>query len=147
MYFKFGHGEAKALSFCVMTTVPKHLDQLSSPKVNVQTTEPRSRSNTHTQHVTRRSGWYGQTFPTRYYFRILVVSPHFVLLDFKIQNQRVPNIFVHFSISGSPCCHIRNILFCLIQYLSSHCKIPSRLQTNYSAAVVWVSISPSHKKR
>lgn len=24
MYFKFGHGEAKALSFCVMTTVPKH---------------------------------------------------------------------------------------------------------------------------
>lgn len=147
MYFKFGHGEAKALSFCVMATVSKHLDHLSSPKVNVQTTEPQPRSNTHTQHVTHRSGWYGQTFPARYYFRILVVLQHFVLLDFKIQKQRVPNVFVHFSISGiiHCCCHICNILFCLIQYLPSHCKIPSRLQTNYSAAVVWVAISPDTK--
>lgn len=91
MYFKFGHGEAKALSFCVMTTVPKHLDQLSSPKVNVQTTEPQPRSNTHTQHVTHRSGWYDQTFPARYYFRILTLSQYFGVLDFKIQNQGLPN--------------------------------------------------------
>lgn len=74
MYFKCGHGEAKALFFCVMTTVAKHLDHLSSPKVNVQTTEPQPRSNTHTLHMTHTSGWYGITFPARYYFRILVIS-------------------------------------------------------------------------
>lgn len=31
-----------------------------------------------------------------------MVSRDFGLLDFKIQNQRVPNFFVHFSILGSP---------------------------------------------
>lgn len=52
MYFKFGQGEVKALSFCVVTTVTKHSDQLSSPKVNVQTAEPQPKSNTRTRHVT-----------------------------------------------------------------------------------------------
>lgn len=110
----------------------------------------------HNQEATlTHSMWHtdlgGQTFPARYYFRILVVSQYFALLHFKIQNRWLPNFLMPFSVIGSPLEWSRfatfaTSFFCLIQYLSSHWKIPSRLQTNYSAAVAWVSISPPHKK-